>query len=203
MIPEVDIHDPAPSLRLGSRAVLVPVKAFSDAKVRLAAALTPADRAILARSMAERVVAAARGLPVAVVCDDREVATWARELGALVIWEPGQGLNRAVDGGVRRLHGLGVEHVTVAHADLPLATDLRWVGRFVGVTLVPDRQEDGTNVIGLPTGTEFVFSYGPGSFARHVAEAQQTGLPWRVVRAPLLAWDVDSPDDLGVAPLTV
>jgi 2-phospho-L-lactate guanylyltransferase len=203
MIPAVDIQDPAPSLRLGSRAVLVPVKAFSDAKVRLAAALTPADRAILARSMAERVVAAARGLPVAVVCDDREVATWARELGALVIWEPGQGLNRAVDGGVRRLHGLGVEHVTVAHADLPLATDLRWVGHFVGVTLVPDRQEDGTNVIGLPTGTEFVFSYGPGSFARHVAEAQQTGLPWRVVRAPLLAWDVDSPDDLGVAPLTV
>ena len=203
MIPVVDIQDRAPSLRLGSRAVLIPVKAFSDAKVRLAAALTPADRAILARSMAERVVAAARGLPVAVVCDDREVATWARELGALVIWEPGQGLNRAVDGGVRRLHGLGVEHVTVAHADLPLATDLRWVGRFVGVTLVPDRQEDGTNVIGLPTGTEFVFSYGPGSFARHVAEAQQTGLPWRVVRAPLLAWDVDSPDDLGVAPLTV
>jgi 2-phospho-L-lactate/phosphoenolpyruvate guanylyltransferase len=203
MIPAVDTQDPTTPLRLGSRAVLVPVKAFSDAKVRLAAALTPADRAVLARSMAERVIAAARGLPVAVVCDDREVATWARGLGALVIWEPGQGLNRAVDCGVRRLQSLGVEHVTVAHADLPLATDLRWVGGFVGVTLVPDRQEDGTNVIGLPTGTDFVFSYGPGSFARHVAEAGRSGLAWRVVRAPLLAWDVDSPDDLGVAPLPV
>ncbi len=203
MIPVVDTQDPTAPLRLGSRAVLVPVKAFSDAKVRLAAALTPPDRAMLARSMAERVIAAGRGLPVAVVCDDREVATWARGLGALVIWEPGQGLNRAVDCGVRRLHGLGVEHVTVAHADLPLATDLRWVGHFTGVTLVPDRHEDGTNVIGLPTGTEFVFSYGPGSFARHVAEARRTGLAWRVVRAPLLAWDVDSPADLGVAPLPV
>jgi 2-phospho-L-lactate guanylyltransferase len=203
MILRVDTQDPTGSLRLGAQAVLIPVKAFADAKVRLAAALTPADRALLARSMAERVIAAARGLPVAVVCDDREVATWARGLGALVIWEPGQGLNRAVDCGVRRLHGLGVEHVTVAHADLPLATDLSWVGHFAGVTLVPDRQEDGTNVIGLPTATEFVFSYGPGSFARHVSEARRSGLPWRVIRAPLLAWDVDSPDDLAVAPLPV
>jgi 2-phospho-L-lactate guanylyltransferase len=183
--------------------VLVPVKAFAEAKVRLASALPPADRALLARSMAERVVAAAGSLPVAVVCDDREVATWARGLGALVIWEPGQGLNRAVDDGVRHLSGLGVEHVIVAHADLPLATDLGWIGRFPGVTLVPDRHEDGTNVIGLPTGTDFVFSYGPGSFARHSAEARRLLLPWRVVRAPLLAWDVDLPDDLGVGPLPV
>jgi 2-phospho-L-lactate guanylyltransferase len=183
--------------------VLVPVKAFSDAKVRLAGALPPAERAVLARTMAERVVAAAGPLPVAVVCNDRDVATWARELGALVIWEPGQGLNRAVEDGVRHLAGLGVEHVIVAHADLPLATDLAWIGRYPGVTLVPDRREDGTNVIGLPTGTEFVFSYGPGSFARHVSEARRLQVPWRVVRAPLLAWDVDLPDDLWVGPLSV
>jgi 2-phospho-L-lactate guanylyltransferase len=191
------------AFRLGAQAVLVPVKAFADAKVRLASALPPADRAVLARSMAERVVAAAGPLPVAVVCDDRAVATWARGLGALVIWEPGQGLNRAVDDGVRHLSRLGVEQVIVAHADLPLATDLAWIGRFPGVSLVPDRREDGTNVIGLPTGTDFVFSYGPGSFARHAAEARRLRLPWRVVRAPLLAWDVDLPDDLGVGPLPV
>jgi 2-phospho-L-lactate guanylyltransferase len=183
--------------------VLVPVKAFAEAKVRLASALPPAERALLARSMAERVVAAAGPLPVAVVCDDREVATWARGLGALVIWEPGQGLNRAVDDGVRHLSRLGVEHVIVAHADLPLATDLARIGRFPGVSLVPDRRDDGTNVIALPTGTDFVFSYGPGSFARHEGEARRLRLPWRVVRAPLLAWDVDLPDDLGVGPLSV
>src|SRR5262249_26438974 len=126
------------SLRLGPRAVLIPVKTFSEAKGRLAGALAPAERAALARSMAERVVAAAGPLPVAVVCDDRDVARWARDLGALVIWEPGQGLNRAVDDGVRHLGGLGVRHVTVAHADLPLATDLGWVGTFSGITLIPD-----------------------------------------------------------------
>ncbi len=191
------------SLRIGPHAVLVPVKAFTAAKVRLAGALPPEGRALLARSMAERVVAAARPLPVAVVCNDPDVAGWARNLGALVIWEPGQGLNRAVEDGVRRLSGLGVEHVIVAHADLPMANELASIGRFPGVTLVPDRREDGTNVIALPTGAAFVFSYGPGSFARHVAEARRLGVPWRVVRAPLLAWDVDLPDDLAVGPLPV
>jgi 2-phospho-L-lactate guanylyltransferase len=179
------------------------VKAFGAAKVRLAPALPPADREALARSMAERVVSAAGALPVAVVCDDRGVAAWARSLGALVIWEPGRGLNGAVEDGVGHLASLGVQHVTVAHADLPLATDLSWVSRFPGVTLVPDRSEDGTNVIGAPTDSGFVFSYGPGSFARHVSEARRLSQPLRIVRSSLLAWDVDLPADLDRAALTI
>lgn len=190
-----------PQLRLGPYAVLVPVKAFPAAKVRLAPALPPAERTALAQAMAERVIGAAGTSPVAVVCDDRDVAGWARSLGALVIWEPGRGLNGAVEDGVAHLAGLGVQHVTVAHADLPLATDLSWVSRFPGVTLVPDRWDDGTNVIGVPTASGFVFSYGPGSFARHVIEARRLGQPLRIVRSTLLAWDVDLPADLGAAPL--
>ena len=45
----------------------------------------------------------------------------------------------------------GVERVIVAHGDLPLAGDLRWVARFPGVTIVPDHGDDGTNVISVPT----------------------------------------------------
>jgi 2-phospho-L-lactate/phosphoenolpyruvate guanylyltransferase len=180
--------------------VLVPVKAFTQAKRRLAPALPPAERAALARSMAEKVVAAAGALPVAVVCDDNDVAVWAREHGALVIWEPEQGLNRAVEAGISRLGAAGVVQVTVAHADLPLAADLTWLGRFAGVTLVPDRQGDGTNVACVPTVAGFRFSYGPGSFARHQHEARRLGLPLRIVDEPLLAWDVDQPGDLDFGP---
>ena len=67
---------------------------------------------------------------------------------------------------------------------------------FDGVTLVPDRHDDGTNVASVPTGTGFRFAYGPGSFARHQAEADRLGLPLRVEREPRLGWDVDLPDDL-------
>ncbi|MGH9125199.1 MAG: 2-phospho-L-lactate guanylyltransferase [Acidimicrobiales bacterium] len=187
-------------MRLGPRAVLVPVKAFAVAKLRLAPALRPEERVALARSMATRVVQAAGHLPVAVVCDDTAVADWARELGALVVWAPERGLNHAVQDGVRRLAGLGVHHVTVAHADLPLADDLTWVGDWPGATLVPDRREDGTNVIAVPTASGFVFSYGPGSFGRHLAEARRVGLKVRVEHPSTLSWDVDLPADLPAAP---
>jgi 2-phospho-L-lactate guanylyltransferase len=185
-------------LQLGARAVLVPVKDFSVAKLRLAPALPPAERARLAQKMAEQVIRAAGSVPVAVVCDDTAVAAWARGLGALVVWAPERGLNHAVQDGVRQLTRLGVEHVTVAHADLPLADDLSWVGDWSGVTLVPDRRDDGTTVIGLPADCGFVFSYGPGSFRRHLAEAERLGLVARVVRSPALSWDVDVPGDLTV-----
>ena len=39
----------------------------------------------------------------------------------------------------------------------------------------------------------FQFSYGPGSFRRHGAEARRLGLSLRVVREPTLGWDVDLP----------
>jgi len=181
---------------LGPAAVLVPIKAFAEAKRRLEPALADSERLALVRQMAERVVAAAAPLPVAVVCDDNEVATWARRHGALVIWEPGRGLNGAVEEGVARLAAMGVEQVTVAHGDLPRASGIGRIEAFAGVTLVPDRHGDGTNVIRLPARCGFRFSYGPGSFSRHRAECTRVGLAARIVSAPDLTWDVDVAADL-------
>jgi 2-phospho-L-lactate guanylyltransferase len=181
---------------LGPAAVLVPVKAFADAKLRLAPALPAEERSRLAQEMAAHVLDAARPLPVAVVCDDASVADWARRNGALVVWEPGRGLNGAVQAGVERLGSAGAQRVVVAHADLPLAGPLAWASRFPGVTLVPDRRDDGTNVACVPTSAGFTFSYGPGSFQRHGAEALRLGVGLRVVREPLLGHDVDVPADL-------
>ena len=181
---------------LGEASILIPVKQFQAAKGRLAGTLSPARRAELAKELATRVLHAARGIPVAVVCDDPEVASWARELHALVIWEPGRGLNGAVEAGVRHLEEVGVARVAVVHGDLPFATDLRWICGFSGITLIPDRRYEGTNVIGLPAGCPFTFSYGPGSFSRHLAESQRLGLPRRLVHGSPLSWDVDVPTDL-------
>ncbi len=178
--------------------MLVPIKAFADAKVRLAPALPPEERSALARTMAEQVLRAAQPLPVAVVCDDAEVAAWASGRGATVIAAPGRGLNGAVEAGVAHLGRDGFEKVTVAHADLPMADDLTWPGAFAGVTLVPDRRHDGTNVICVPANGEFRFSYGPGSLRRHFCEAVRLGLAVQVVEEARLAWDVDTPADLAL-----
>jgi 2-phospho-L-lactate guanylyltransferase len=191
-------HTPAPPPRatLGPEVVLIPVKAFRHAKRRLGGTMTDERRVDLVRSMAERVVAACAPLPVAVVCDDPEVAEWATACGANVMWEPGQGLNGAVRAGVDQLAAAGVEWVIVAHGDLPRANGLGALAPFTGVTLVPDRKDDGTNVLRLPVGCDFHFSYGPGSFRAHRAEASRLALPTRVLRIPALAYDVDWPADV-------
>ncbi|MCU1496377.1 MAG: hypothetical protein JWM47_330 [Acidimicrobiales bacterium] len=177
-------------------AVVIPVKAFHAAKLRLAPALTPEARAVLARQMATRVVQAAGELPVTVVCDDPSVRAWAVDVGATVCWTPGLGLDGAVQAGVESVGATGAERVVVAHADLPLATGLGHVVGRAGVLLVPDRRADGTNVIAIPARSGFRFRYGPGSFVRHRHEATRLGLAVEVVGDAALGWDVDVPDDL-------
>ena len=97
----------ASDLCLGPEVVLIPVKAFHQAKRRLGSTLSDPDRIAVVRAMATHVAAACVPLPIAVVCDDDDVAQWAADVGASVMWEPGQGLNGAVRAGVDRLARTG------------------------------------------------------------------------------------------------
>ncbi|MYB25388.1 MAG: 2-phospho-L-lactate guanylyltransferase [Acidimicrobiia bacterium] len=181
-------------------AVLVPVKAFGQAKLRLEAVLGADERAELARRMAAHVLRAAAPLHAAVVCDDREVATWAEAAGAEVVWCPGTGLNGAVSHGVGVLADHGYLEVVVAHGDLPAARRFDHLTGAGGVTVVPDRRADGTNVLCVPAAAGFCFSYGAGSFRRHCDEARRLGLRLRVRHDLDLNWDVDLPEDLQRLP---
>lgn len=179
-------------------AVVIPVKSFTLAKGRLAQSLPAEQRHRLAREMANRVVDAARPLPTWIACNDHAVAGWAQDEGARVLWRSAPGLNPSIEAAVGFLGRLSVGRVIIAHGDLPLARDLGWVGDFDGVTIVPDRRGDGTNVMAVPTGQGFRFAYGAGSASRHRAEAERCRLPVRVVEDADLGWDVDTPEDLAV-----
>jgi 2-phospho-L-lactate/phosphoenolpyruvate guanylyltransferase len=146
--------------------------------------------------MATRVLAAAQPLAVFVVCDDANVASWADEHDATVIWRPGHGLNGAVTSGIEALAAENYDRVIVAHSDLPLARNLARFADDTGVTIVPDRHDRGTNVLALPTRSGFRVAYGPGSANRHRDEARRCHLPLAIVHDADLAWDVDTPDDL-------
>jgi 2-phospho-L-lactate guanylyltransferase len=177
-------------------AVLVPIKSFRDAKGRLAGELDPASRAELARMMAARVLAAAAPFPTFVVCDHDEVAEWAGQHGAEVLWTPGLGLNGAIDHAVDVVGGKGADHVVIAHSDLPLATGFGHLVIDGTVTLVPDHRLDGTNVQARPTAVDLAAGYGAASFRRHLTAALACGLPVRVVTDPRLARDIDTIDDV-------
>ena len=175
---------------------MVPVKAFSQAKRRLAPVLGLAQRRELVMAMAMTVLEAASPLPVAVLCDDEEVAAWASDVGAAVVWSRTPGLSAAVEDGVAQLAAKGSQQVMIVHADLPHAREIASLAGWSGVTLVPDRHVHGTNAICIPASSGFKFSFGACSFLAHVAEAARQSMPLRIVRDRLLGWDIDLPADL-------
>ena len=184
-----------------SRAgVVVPIRSFVGAKLRLADHLADDQRAQLLRDCASRVVEAASPLPVVIVTRAPEVRAWASALGVEVVDDRGAGLDAAADAGRERARSLGWSRVVIAHADLPLAGSLLPLaadGDRPIVTLVPCHRDDGTNVCSVPVGLPFRFAYGPSSFRRHAAEARRCGAALRVVRRADLAFDVDVPGDLA------
>ena len=181
---------------VSSTWVIIPVKAFHEAKARLSPSLQPEQRAELAQKMATHVVASAAPLPVAIVCDDDDVAEWAAQQGASVLWCPGTDLNGAINSGFEAARSAGVDFVVISHSDLPFADGFSRLNPWPGVTIVPDRHGAGTNVMALPTALDFTFSYGTESFGRHVAEAARLRKGLRIVHQPGLAWDIDFPADL-------
>jgi 2-phospho-L-lactate guanylyltransferase len=185
--------------------VVIPVRAFALGKARLTEHLDDDTRAALARTLADRVGAAAGELPTVVVSSATDVREWARTRGLDTVDDPGT-LDGAADVGRTWVAGRGCDRAVIAHADLPFARTLAPLARDGGrpiVAVVPCHRDDGTTVISVPVGVPFGFAYGPGSFRRHAAEARRRGLGFRVVRDAELAFDVDVPADLDGLDLVV
>lgn len=176
-------------------AALIPIKGFHAAKARLAPALSEPDRERLAQWMATGVIESLRSISTFVACDDERVAEWADNMGAGVLWGPGLGLNGAIDVGVETLAGKGVDHVLIAHGDLPRPGSLPDVVVPETIVLVPDQRRDGTNVMARPTNIALRAEYGGGSFGRHLSAALATNVAVQVRSDPFLSIDVDTIED--------
>jgi 2-phospho-L-lactate guanylyltransferase len=179
--------------------VVVPIRSFALGKGRLADVLDDDARRALTRTMAERVIGAAGVRPVVVVSSAPDVVAWCAGREVACIDDPGS-LNGAAGAGRDWVRGQGLSRVVVMHADLPLASTLDGIADDADAAiavLVPDHHDDGTPVLAIPSAADFGFAYGPGSCARHVAEAERCGLTVRVVRDRALGFDVDDAADLA------
>jgi 2-phospho-L-lactate guanylyltransferase len=186
-----------------SKAILaaIPIKPFGVAKRRLADRLDGETRSRLGKEIAARTAAAATdaGALTAIVTGDPGVATWARGNGYLVIDEQISS-NRGLDGAAESvvLEAMRRQRPwAVIHADLPLVTPGALAKVFylcrTRAVVVPS-YNGGTNVV-AGFRTWFHFSYGPGSFHRHLANNADV-----VVRThPYLALDLDTSADLSRA----
>lgn len=181
--------------------VAIPVKPFDAAKQRLSDVLSPADRADLSRRLAAHTARAAAdaGAQTLILSADHDVTAWATRLGLDVLLDEGSSLDQAARSAARWASERGAGWL-ICHADLPLLTgrDLEpLVGavRAGGPAIAPS-SDGGTSAIGW-RGTDFRFSYGPGSFHRHLA-ALGGSHPTVVTKVGLLL-DLDRPEDLRAA----
>jgi 2-phospho-L-lactate guanylyltransferase len=184
---------------------ILPVKSFNAAKQRLAGLLGAGSRQALAQAMFSDVLSSLRHVPgldaVAVVTSDRVAESAALGERVQVLRDTEQaGQSEATLIGIRYAQTAGYERVLLVPGDTPLV-ESREVGRLLAldtpVAIVPDRHGTGTNALLLAPPDAITPSFGPGSFARHVAAAHEAGVEHAVERLSGLMFDIDTPDDLA------
>ena len=185
---------------------IVPVKRFSNAKQRLAKALSPAARQELCREMLGDVLEA-----IGESSQVERIIVVTREWDLPVVEVPWTGVSdrrrtthsKAAALGVERAIGDGAECVALLPGDCPLLDPAELDGalrraRPGRVAVVPDRHGSGTNALIMSPPDAIEPAFGPGSRERHEKLARGFGHEVAIERLYSLSLDVDTYEDLTV-----
>jgi 2-phospho-L-lactate guanylyltransferase len=194
------------------RYILIPVKDLARAKQRLAGLMTQEERTRLAWTMLENTFAAAaraRNVDrIAVVTLYEPAIELARKYRMELIAESEQiSESVSVDFGSKEAKNRGATSALRLPIDLPLITaaDIETVlecdgehdARPPAVVIVPSRDGTGTNAILRRPPDLFPSHFGPGSLAKHLAEAKRAMADCKIIELPRIALDIDDPDDVS------
>jgi len=181
--------------------IAVPVKSLERAKSRLAQVLAPLERASLTLAMLEDVLDACLRMPgwqTWVISPDESVLEVSARRRARPVVEEKSGLTSAI----RQVQEEAAEAdaLAVVLGDLPLLTaeTLSRVLRTLGpVVAAPSASQEGTNVLLRRPPMVIPPRFGTDSFRKHRDAAELKELPFAVVHAPELSFDLDTPDDIA------
>jgi 2-phospho-L-lactate guanylyltransferase len=184
---------------------LIPVKALSVAKSRLASHLTQPQRRLLVLDMLHHVLSTLREsgalASIAVVSPDPCVLEQARAWGAQALVETQQGHNPALHAAALDEKMAGASALLTISADLPLlhANDIRSMVEQLQhsqVVLAASHEGTGTNALLVRPPLAVPYVFGPGSLQRYSAEARERHLTVSIYNSPGTALDIDTIDDL-------
>jgi 2-phospho-L-lactate guanylyltransferase len=191
----------------------MPVKDTAQAKQRLAALLPASRRQELALAMFEDVMTAVTAVHelagIVVVTVDPAAAAIATRHGARVMSDGAcEGHTGAVMSAARCLAADGFGLFTLP-GDIPLveSNDVRHLvavhcasaDREAGAfTIVPARDELGSNAVLCSPAGAVPLRFGENSFFPHLDAAKAHGIEPKVVHLPRIALDIDTPKDLAL-----
>lgn len=198
---------------------IIPVKPLRDSKSRLAHILTPDQRAEFTGYMLKRTLTVIDQVPAIdrslVISRDQEALKIARQQGASTYGESEkQDLNMALTRATHVAAAQKANCVLILPADLPFVTvadiemlidavspDMRGSGGNGyyylkrAIAICSDHNQDGTNALLICQPAGFTFQYGPGSFQRHLTEAERLGMDRHITDAPGIKFDLDTEED--------
>ena len=189
-----------------STVAVIPLKALSNAKGRLATSIGPAERRKLVAWMLGRVVTAcvqARGIDrVLVIAGDDEAAALAStHAGVDVVIVTTPGLSAAMAAADR--HIADASTALVVAADLPDVTSadvealLAGAGTSERAVVLARTTDGGTGALLRRPPNVITTAFGPGSAETHMSLARAAGIRPRRVDRPGLSHDVDTPEQLA------
>jgi 2-phospho-L-lactate guanylyltransferase len=186
---------------------VVPVKDSATAKQRLAPTLPAEFRRRLALAMLEDVLetlAAVRALAgILLVSVDAAATQLAARYGAVVSRVAAtEGHTAAVTAAARTLAAQEAAMLTLP-GDVPLVTPSD-IERIIithrgapGFTIVPARDELGSNAILCSPADAVPLRFGENSYFPHLASARARGIEPTILYLPRLGLDIDGPEDLA------
>ena len=189
------------------QALLLPVKDLNNAKERLIGALSPQERFALAEAMLADTIRAVKGVRLAekvfVVTNYSRAMHLAEENHWEILSEQQQiSESHSVDAASKLCEQRGVTRLLRVPLDLPLMQSSDMDELFAadcsspGLVIVPSRDGTGTNaILRTPPGL-FPSHFGTGSFAKHLAEAENARAQVLICRNARLELDVDDESDL-------
>ena len=187
---------------------VVPIKKIQDAKHRLHSVLSPSERVDLSLNMLEDVLSTLKSIPelervvVATVCPT--VSEIAGKYGVYIFsTNPDKSLSAAVSKVASSIEANGGSGMLMLPSDIPLVTaeEIKTVLELhaspPSMTIVPSRDEQGSNCIALSPPTAATLKFGSNSYFPHLETARNLGLVLKNPKLPGIGLDIDKPEDLA------
>jgi 2-phospho-L-lactate guanylyltransferase len=191
---------------------IIPVRSLTTGKSRLAGAVSPETRRDLTKRMLAITLKACRDSgaveQILLISPDSQALAFAHGLDHEIIpirqHASRPGLIPALDQARHVSMVNQFETLLILFADLPMVNGqdvAALVEAPAQIAIAPDQNRVGTNGLVLRRDPidlgEFRFRFGVASFRAHVEEARRFGIEPAVLEQPGLAFDLDTPDDLG------
>jgi 2-phospho-L-lactate guanylyltransferase len=188
---------------------IVPVKPLRRGKSRLSGVLTEEERTFLNYTMLANTLKTLSAVPevdhVLVISRDSGALALARDFSAKTVQEDGSSdLNTALRRATIVAQLYTAQSVLVMPDDLPMLdaasvqSMIRRAEKPPVVVIAPDRRKDGTNGLLVSPAGLIDYRFGPGSFQKHVEQAERYRVRVEVCELPSLALDLDLPEDLDL-----